>query len=260
MRRFATLLLLVIVSPALAQEPLPLPKKTTTIVPEKMLAKAGDIILIAPKGKISFVWDEAAFPGKRADLDGNKLRLTTPYNGKYVVTIIQLPEGTKSKIEITVAGGMDAPPPDTPPDPPPAETFPMAFKMLTKIVSEGFAAQAAFNAKQTEFNAKTDARLAALEKEPPTTTKAKSLTFVVFHVTPATQAVTENQEFLLWVKGLGISTYGIYSKAQLDANPRFVGITAPSLVMQDDQNNVMASVPMTDVAAAKTFVLKCLGK
>jgi hypothetical protein len=251
MRRFAALLFLVVVLPAAAQEPLPLPKKT--IVPDKIAARAGDIITIAPEGKNSFVWDELAFPGKRADLDAGKLRLTTPYNGKYVVTVIQLPEGTKNKVEITVTGGLDAPP--DPPEPPSPETFPMAFKALTKIVSDGFAAQAAFNAK-------TDARLAALEgKEPPTPTmKAKSLTFVVFNITPATQSVTENAEFLTWVKSQGILTFGIYSKAELDRNPRFVGITAPSLVMQDTNNNVMSSVAMTDVAAAKTFVLKCLGK
>lgn len=90
--------------------------------------------------------------------------------------------------------------------------------------------------------------------------KVKSLTFVVIGPTLKTAAVTEDESLRAWLKENGVGIYGITTKAQQDANPKFKGIPNYSIALQDTSNNLIAHSLITDVAAAKAFVTQHLGK
>ena len=96
--------------------------------------------------------------------------------------------------------------------------------------------------------------------DPPPTAHPKSLTFLVIGATLKTAAVTENTGFRTWLKSKSIDVYGIVTKAQQDANPKFAGIPSPSIVLQDRANNVIAHAPLTDITDAMEFVTKHLEK
>lgn len=96
--------------------------------------------------------------------------------------------------------------------------------------------------------------------DPVPIAKVKSLTFVVIGPTAKTAVVTEDEGFRAWLKEHSIGIYGITTKAQQDANPKFAGIPNNSIVLQDAANNVIAHSPITDVSAAKTLVTQHLGK
>lgn len=97
--------------------------------------------------------------------------------------------------------------------------------------------------------------------DPPSpNAKATSLTFVVLSPTQATAMVTEDVAFRRLLKDNGIGVYGITTKEQQDANPKFKGITSPSLVLQDSSNFIVGSAPITDLPAAKAFLSLYLGK
>lgn len=97
-------------------------------------------------------------------------------------------------------------------------------------------------------------------KAEPIPTKAVSLTFVVVAPNAKTSLVTEDAAFRALLKANGVGVYGITSKLQLDAAPKFVGIVSPAIVLQDASNAVIASEPITDIVAARAFVSRHMGK
>lgn len=99
--------------------------------------------------------------------------------------------------------------------------------------------------------------------DPPPTVKVKSLTFLVIGPTLKTAIVTEDADFRAWLKANGVGIFGIMTKAQQDANPKFAGIPSPSIVLQDQDNNVIAHNPIvanTTIEDAKSFVTRYLRK
>ena len=95
---------------------------------------------------------------------------------------------------------------------------------------------------------------------PVPNVKAKSLTFLVLSPTQATAAVTEDAAFRKRLTDNGIGVYGITTKAQQDANPKFAGITAPAICLQDTNNFLIGSVPITTLAEANAFLSLYVGK
>ena len=98
------------------------------------------------------------------------------------------------------------------------------------------------------------------EPQPPTL-RAKSLTFVVLGVTQHTVRITEDAGFRAWLKMNGVGVYGISTKAQQDANPKFAGISSPAIVLQDQNNEVLDQRPLSEnmtIDDAKSFVSRYL--
>lgn len=94
--------------------------------------------------------------------------------------------------------------------------------------------------------------------DPPVPTiKIKSLTFVVIGPTPKTAAITEDEGLRVWLKARGIGIYGITTKAQQDANPKFAEVVSPAVALQDENNKLIAWTSMNSmtVESAKAFVI-----
>ena len=246
-------LMLLLLAPMASAQPIPLPKEKDKAT-SKVAYNAGDIMKFTAdtKGDIVFVWPKSMFPGKRAEMDSKVLRLTTPYNSVFTITMVLLDEKVQKEIEVSVTNGIEPPP--GPIEPPPDNDVAASLKGLAAKVD-----------KLQQSVTALGVRVAALEQRPPPTpgpvALAAHVTFVGAETKPASLTIANNTAFRDALHGAGIKVHVL-----LKNDPKIAAFNLtkaveaagvmPCLIIQDSSGNVIGSGPMESQSAVEALIAK----